>query len=150
MNQRIEIDRNKKLEPGDIVELEYDMIGSLNWTYFRATQTLLLEYYLNKKNPYWKYLSLRDTEDQLILRFEVLPIPEDATPQIQQAGVTAAIISAFVLGTFIFAYLALDKIYLIKKLPDKPSDVIKSASIGFGAIASVLVILFLWGKLGTR
>ena len=150
MNQRIEIDRNKKLDPGEIVELVYDMIGSMNWIYFRATQVALLEYYLSKKNPYWKFLSFVDTDDQLIVKFEVLPMPENADPQIQHAGVTAALIGAFVLGSFIFAYLSLDKVYLIKSLPDQPGDTIQKTGIGLAGIAAGgLVLYYLYTKTKT-
>jgi uncharacterized membrane protein YidH (DUF202 family) len=144
--QRIEIDRNKKLNPGDVVELEFKTIGEV---WFPAAQIAMIEGALANRMD-WVIIrnSLpadgRITFTVLIRKYE----PEGSWLQPAEMGsmqtslvfttiaVTAATIGASICAVGMVTWLVLDKVYQIVE----ESEV---AAVGIGAAGIALLIYVL-------
>jgi hypothetical protein len=131
----VEIDKNKELYPGDVVELHFKALGP-NWLYLRASEMAVLQWRLAKKHPNYKLISWSAPGDKLILRFRV---QEPVGPVIQQAGVgTAAVIAAAVIAAGVFTWLSLDKVY---QITDSPAGQVALAGAGSAGIGLLLVAI---------
>lgn len=122
--QKVLIDQNKALEPGDRIELHFVSIG-LAW--LKATQIALIE---------WKLAGRKDFD---ILNWQI-PDPNTVifTVQIKQTNpvvLTAAIIAAAIIGAGVVAWLTLDKVYQIIESPAG-----KVGFTGFGIAAAAATI----------
>lgn len=143
--QRIEIDKNKKLNPGDVVELEFKTLGDV---WFPAAQIAMIEAALANRTD-WEIISNtlvvagRITFTVLIKKYE----PEGSW--LQPAGtelqsslvfttiaVTAATIGASICAVGLVTWLVLDKVYQIVE----ESEV---AAVGIGAAGIALLIYVL-------
>src|SRR4030042_4562084 len=111
---RTEIDKNKTLSPGDIIELEFSSPGSVFW---KSLQMALIESKINQKHPEYTMLHyhFEDNDKKIVYRFQV----EDRSkfpPEVQEAGgpSPAMIITAIVIiaGGF-FLWLTAGKVYQI-------------------------------------
>lgn len=122
--QKIEIDPNKALEPGDKIELHFKSVG-LAW--LQAAQIASIDWILS-----WR-------KDFDILNWQ---IPESNkvifTVRVNKTNpvvVTAAIIGAAIIGAGVMAWLTLDKVYQIVESPAG-----KVGFAGFGAGAAIAAI----------
>lgn len=136
--EKVLIDKDIPLKPGDIIEMHYITAGMGIIT---ATQIALIE---------WRLAARKDFE---ILSYQLPPgsnrviftiqIKEPATDDIQRASpsvaLTAAIIGATIIGAQVIGLMTLDKIYLMfKKAVDSLAG--KVAVAGFGGLAAVAAI----------
>ena len=104
--ERIEIDKNKPLNPGDIIEMHFKSIG-LAW--LQAAQIALIEYKL-KGEPTFEILST-EIRDKTTAIFKI------RVKKTNPVVVTAAIIGGIIIGVGIMAWLTLDKVYQIMETP---------------------------------
>ncbi len=129
--ERIEIDKNKALSPGDIVELHFRSIG-LFW--IMATQLAAIEYRLSREKTF-RILNWRISDkNKIIFKVEVL--------QTNPVIVTAVVIAAAIAGVGVIAWLTLDKVYQILETPAGKIGIAGIGSLGVvAAIAGLLVLL---------
>ena len=138
MTEKILIDSNTPLSPGDIIEMSFNVFGSATWDYARAVQLQILLSVIEKKNPNYQLLSYSNRE-QLHLTFKILGRPVDGEPELQEAGIaSAAILAAAVIGVGLFTWLSLDK---VEKIVQTPAG--KIAVTGVGAVGIAVLVLIL-------
>lgn len=125
--QKIEIDRNKPLNPGDEIELHFKSIG-MAW--LKATQIAMIEWWLKDRKEF-EILSWRIPE-QAVVVFKVRV--KKTNPVI----VTAAVIAGAIIGVGVIAWLTLDKVYQIM---ETPAGKIGVAGTGAGLAAAGIAAL---------
>ena len=135
--EKIEIDKNKPLNPGDIIELHFRSPGMV---WIAAAQIALIEWRLEKRNDF-RLLSHslpagKPAGNRVIFTIKVLK----TNPVI----VTAAVIGAAIIGAGVVAWLTLDKVYQIIEAP-AGKTMIAGTALFIPALA-VLAILFLLRK----
>ena len=138
--QRIEIDKNKPLNPGDVIELEYRCTG-LVW--ITSAQVAIIEWQLANRAD-WSIISNSLPENNRIT-FEVLiksKTPQDPKLQTASIGVTALMISAAIVAVGVIGWLTLDKVYQIAETPAG-----KIAVAGTGLALPVVAGIVLLGLL---
>lgn len=134
--ERIEIDINKALSPGDVIELHYRTIG-LVWV--QAAQIALIESKLKDK-PGWRIKSWEIVGKTKMI-FTIV-ITEEKEPKMYTAGIISwGIVLA---GLGIIAWFLLDKVYQIS---ETPAGKIGIAGIGtLGVVAAIAGLLMLLPK----
>lgn len=140
---RTEINRNEPLLPGDKIEMQFKAIGP-GWLFLRAAELAVLQWNLEKENPYWELTAWDSTTypDKLILEFLVKEPPTELEGQVQQAGiVTPLIIAAIVIGGGLFTWLSLDKIYKITESTAGKVALAGTGSLGIGILVIALLLL---------
>ena len=141
--ERIEIDKNEALSPGDIVELHYKTIG-LAW--ITAAQVSMLESKLQNQSNY-QLLSTQVDNNRIIIKVKIVE-PQGVT--IQHAAISPMLIikAVAVIGAGVLIWLSLDKIY---KITESPAGKVLVGGLGSMAlaagIAGLLAVLGL-GKKG--
>lgn len=127
--EKIEIDKNKPLEPGDVIELHFSTLGMI---WIKATQIALIDYRLAGRKDFrilsWSLLGA----NTVIFTVRI----EKTNPVI----VTAAVIGAAIIGAGIVAWLTLDKVLQITESPT--GKVLAGGAI----VAAVLALLVLIKK----
>ncbi len=137
MSDGILITDETPLEVGDIIEIHFGIIGGPDWVWMRAVQMVAIESRLQATHPEWEWLAYWFEEDEVVIRFRIGESPD---PQIQEAGVTAAIIAIAVVGVSIFAWLSKRESYKIESLPGRAVS-----RIGIGAMGiAILIIAVIW------
>lgn len=131
--QKVEIDKNKPLEPGDLIEMHFKTFGG---TWLKSAQIALIEWRLEGW-PYFQIISwtLPDPHTWIV---------EIRIKKTNPVSVTAAIIAGVIIAAGAIAWLTLDKVYQILESPAGQVGV-----AGFGALAivvAVVVILSLLSK----
>ena len=128
--QKIEIDKNKILSPGDIIELHFTSVG-LAW--ITAAQIALIDYTLSNRKDF-DILDWQLPEPaKIIFKVKVL--------KTNPVVVTAAVIAAAIIAAGVVAWLTLDKVY---QIIESPAGKVTVAGIGIGTIAlAFLVIAYL-------
>lgn len=138
--QRVEIDKDKKLLPGDIIEMHFRTTGMV---YIQAAQIGLIEWRLSGRKDFSIIRNSLPENNRVIFTVEILK-PEDEKPGLQTAGITGAQIAAAIFAVAVFGifYLSLEKIYQIMESPAGKAAV-AGAGIGLAAlgIAALLLIL---------
>lgn len=136
--QKVEIDKNKVLLPGDRIEMHFKTTG-LVW--LQAAQIALIEYKIGKRKDFRIISNSLPANNRVIFTVEVIKPPADQ-PQMQTAGMTGALIAAAILaGTVgIVSFFTLEKIYQIM---ESPSGKIAVAGSGVGLAALGIAALFL-------
>lgn len=129
--QKVEIDKDKPLQPGDIIELHFKTFGG---TWLRATHIALIEWKLEGRTDF-TVLSWQLPDHQTLI-FEIRV--EKTNPVL----VTAAIIAGVIIAAGVVAWLTLDKVYQILDLPAG-----KIFAGGFGALAAVVAVVIVLGLL---
>jgi len=127
--QKVEISPNKRLEPGDLIEMHFTTIGG---TWVKASHIALIEYRLSGRSDF-EIVSSGNPDDRS-LYFEILI--KKTNPVI----VTAAIISAVIIGAGVIAWLTLDKVYQIMESPAG-----KIFAGGFGTLAAAVAVVIILG-----
>jgi len=130
---REEIDINKSLVPGDIIELHFRSVG-MAW--LRAAQIAVIEYQLSKED-HWEIIRSNLLDHKRVI-FTV------RIKKVNPVIVTAAVISAAIMGVGFVAWLTLDKVY---QIVDSPGGQIASIGLGsLGIVAAIVLVLALLGK----
>lgn len=138
---RVEIGPDTPFVEGDIIEMQFAALGSVEWSYFRALQYAIIEKTLKNKYPNFTILSSSNTETGFTMRFRVDSLPPADPYAIQQSSVvTAAIVAAAIIGGGIFTYLALDKVY---RIVDSPAGQVALAGTGALAIGVLLLVMLI-------
>jgi len=145
MSEKIEIEKDAALEPGDIIEMHYDVIGGPRWVVTRAIQLAMIEDHL-RNSPAFELIRLDELGDDVIITLKI----RDATGQrveVQQAGMmTALIISATVVTIGIFTWLSLKTVYKITDSPAGKVALIGAGTAGIAVLVIVVLLLLRTGK----
>ena len=131
--EKIDIDKNKPLEPGDIIEMHFKTIGMV-WV--TATQIALIEWRVEGRKDFCILSHSLPVGNKVIFTIKVLK----TNPVI----LTAAVIGAIIIGAGVVAWLTLDKIYQIMESP-AGKVAVAGTTVSFAALA-VLAILVLVRK----
>ena len=138
--QRIEIDKDKPLNPGDVIELEYRCTG-LVW--ITAAQVALIEWRIGKRDD-WEIISNSLPENNRITFRILIKSAKPQGPVLQTAGVTGALIAGAILAATVgvVSWLTLDKIYQVfEKVIESPEGKIAVAGMGAAGIAILIIVL---------
>ena len=124
MIERVEIDLDGPLSPGDIIELHFETIGM---TYIKAAQMALIEWLL------------RNRKEFRILSWSI-PTPTTAIFEVQVLKtnpilITASVIGAIIITAGLIFFISLKTAY---KIVESPTGSL--ALGGFGALAMVAAI----------
>lgn len=144
--EKIKIDLDEQLVPGDIIELHYKTIG-LVW--FTAAQMAAIEWRLKSRSNF-QLLSTSLRDNLLIIKIRIVAPKEEVIGEVQQAGIitvgavvgiVAAIIGVVMWVTFEGAY----------KLAEKSEEILQTApgsilAIGGAAVIGALAIALLLRK----
>ena len=134
---RIEISKDAVLQPGDIIEMHYKVIGPV---WLKAIQIAVIESKL-EKDPRFDLRTIwfeGENDRTLIMRIMIMrPRPEEP-PEIQEAGVpvTVIIVAVAAAAGALFVWLSLSRIY---KIVQTPGGV---ATLGLAGAAVVGLLIF--------
>jgi len=133
MTEKILIDENKPLDPGDIIELHFRTYGG---TYIKALQLAAIDRKLEGQ-PGFRILSWTlPTPQTVVFKVRI----EQTNPII----VTAALIVGFIVVVGLVAWLVFDKVY---QIIESPAGKIGVGGLGiFAAAAAVVAIVTLLPK----
>jgi hypothetical protein len=143
--QRIEIDKDKPLNPGDVIELEYRCTG-LVW--ITAAQVAMIEWRIGKRDD-WEIISNSLPENNRITFRILIKSAKPQGPVLQTAGVNGAIIAKIILAATVglMLWLSLDKIYqIVEKIIESPEGKIAVAGMGAAGIAVLIIALLMLTK----
>lgn len=138
--EKIEIDKNKQLEPGDIIEMHFKTAGMF---WLTAAQIALVEWKLEKRKDFRVINHSLPSANRVIFTIRVEQ-PPPGTPQIYKSGVgiTAAVIGAVIIGAGVVAWLTLDKVYQIIESPAGKA-VVGGTALSFAALAVIAILILL-------
>ena len=133
MIQKVLIDKDKPLDPGDVIELHFRTYGG---TFLRAVQLAMIDEKLEGQ-PGFRILSWTlPTPQTVIFKVRI----EQTNPII----VTAALIVGFIVVVGLVAWLVFDKVY---QIIESPAGKIGVGGLGlFAAAAAVVAIVALLPK----
>lgn len=131
MSEKVEIERDKPLKPGDIVELHFRSWGM---TWLRAAQIAAIEHTLSRET-HWRIISSEIPEtNRVIFRVQVIK----SNPII----VTVAVIAAAIMGVGFMTWLTFDKAYQILETPAGRLGIAGLGTMGLAAgIMALLALL---------
>lgn len=137
--EKIEIDKNKPLNPGDIIEMHFKTTGMF---WLTAAQIALVEWQMEKRKDF-RILSHSLPAGNAVI-FTIQITEPAAVPQVYKAGVgvTAAIIGAAIIGAGVVAWLTLDKVYQIMESPAGKA-VVGGTAVSFAALAVIAILILL-------
>ena len=125
--QKIEINKNKPLQPGDLIEMHFKTIGG---TWLRYSHIALIEYNLEGRKDFKIVSSSLPDDHTMVLEIRI----KKTNPVI----LTPIIIGAIIIGIGIVAWLSLSKVYQIMESPAGQVGI-----AGFGIMAAVAAIAIL-------
>lgn len=129
--EKIEIDKNKPLNPGDIIEMHFSTIGMV-WV--KAAQIALIEWRLSGRKDF-RILSVSTPgPNTVIFTIEIL--------KTNPVVVTAAVIGSVIIGAGIVAWLTLDKVYQLVESP-VGKVAVGGAAVSFAALAVIAILVLL-------
>ncbi len=131
--EKIEIDINKPLDPGDVIEMQFKTTGMV---WLTAAQIALIEYRLEKRKDFRILRHSLPANNRVNFTIEVL--------QTNPVLVTAAVIGAVIIGAGVVAWLTLDKVYQIIEAPAGKA-LVGGTALFLPALA-VIAIIFLLRK----
>ena len=130
MTEKKEIDVNKPLNPGDVIEMHFRTFGG---SYMTATLLAIIDYRLEGQKGFRVGRWTIPGPHSVIFTVRVL----ETNPILE----TAAIIAAMIIGVGVVAWLTLDKVY---QLVESPAGQIGIGGFGIlAAVAAVAIILSL-------
>ena len=129
--EKIEIDINKPLNPGDIVELHFKTTGMFWMT---AAQIALIERRLESRKDFCLLSHSLPVGNTVIFTARVLK----TNPVI----LTAAVIGAAIIGAGVVAWLTLDKVYQIIEAPAGKA-LVGGTALFLPALAIIAILMFL-------
>lgn len=138
--EKIEIDKNKPLNPGDIIEMHFKTAGMF---WLTATQIALVEWQMEKRKDF-RILSHSLPAGNVVIFTIQITEPAAEVPQVYKAGVgvTAAIIGAAIIAAGVVAWLTLDKVYQIMETPAGKAAVTGTA-LFLPALAVIAILILL-------
>ena len=138
--EKIEIDKNKPLNPGDVIEMQFKTIGMV---WITATQLTLIEWRLERRKDFRINHWNLPANNRVVFEIEIIESVRD-DPEVLQASVaiTAAIIGAAIIGAGIVAWLTLDKVYQIVESPVGKA-VVGGTALSFAALAVIAILILL-------
>jgi len=128
--EKIEIDINKPLNPGDVIELHFIITGMF---WITAAQIALIEYRLEKRKDFRIISHSLPSGNNVIFTVKVL--------KTNPVVVTAAVIGAVIIGAGVVAWLTLDKIYQIVESP-AGKVAIGGTALFIPALAIIAILIF--------
>lgn len=139
--EKILIDKDKPLLPGDIIEMHFLTSGM---TWLTAAQIAVLEWRLEKRKDFRILSHSLPAGNKVFFTIQITEPPADQVPKVYTAGfgVTAAIISAAIIGAGVVAWLTLDKVYQIMESPAGKVAVAGTA-LFLPALAVVAILILL-------
>jgi len=139
--KKIEIGKNKRLNPGDVIEMHFVTTG-MTWP--TAVQIAMIEWRLEKRKDFRIMSHSLPVGNRVIFTILISEPAEEKVPQVYAAGigVTAAIIGAAIIGAGVVAWLTLDKIYQIIETPAGKAAVTGTA-LFLPALAVIAILLLL-------
>ena len=145
--QRIEIEPNKPLQPGDIIEMEFSSVGML---WIQAAQLALIEWRLADRSDFTilNHSVVEKTKIIFKIRIDSSGNDEMAEVEIQEAAIitTAVVIGAAILAAGAIAWLTLDKVYQIITEPAGQVLVGGIGAIGIAVAIAIIVPLMTKGR----
>ena len=125
--EKIAIDKNKPLDPGDVIELHFSTLGMV---WLKATQIALIDYRLAGRKDFtilnWS------TPGTYTVVFTVRI--EKTNPVV----VTAAVIGAAIIGAGVVAWLTLDKVL---QVIESPTTKVMAGGAVVAAVIALLVLI---------
>lgn len=141
--EKKEIDKNKPLSPGDVIEMHFTTKGM---TWLTATQIALLEWRLEKRKDFRILNHSYPVGNRFYFTIQITTPSENQVPTVYKAGIgvtiTAAIIGAAIIGAGVVAWLTLDKVYQIMETPAGKAAVTGTA-LFLPALAVVAILILL-------
>lgn len=128
--EKIEIDKNKPLNPGDIIEMHFSTMGMV-WV--KAAQIALIEWRLEGREDFTILSVSTPGTNTVIFTIQV----KKTNPLI----VTAAYIGAVIVGLGI-VWLIFDKVYQIVESP-VGKVAVGGAAVSFAALAVIAILVLL-------
>lgn len=135
MMEKIEIDIDKQLQPGDIVEMHFKTTGM---TWLTAAHIAMIEWQIEKRKDFRIRSWTLPANNKVVFAIETLK----TNPVI----VTAAVIAAAIIGVGVVAWLTLDKVYQIVESPAGKVAAVGMGSLGIAAAIVIVLALFSKGK----
>jgi len=129
--EKIEIDKNKPLNPGDGIEMHFVTTGMV---WLTAAQIALIEWQLEKRKDFRIMSHSLPAGNLVIFEINVL--------KTNPVVVTAAVIAAAIIGAGVVAWLTLDKVYQIIESPAGKA-VVGGTAISFAALAVIAILILL-------
>ena len=139
--EKIEIDINKPLNPGDVIEMHFKTTG-MTWP--TAAQIAIIEWRLENRKDFRILGHSLPVGNNVFFTIQITKPSADQVPQVYEAGVgvTAAIIGAAIIGAGVIAWLTLDKIYQIIESPAGKA-VVGGTALSFAALAFIAILVLL-------
>lgn len=125
--EKTEIDINKPLSPGDIIEMHFKTTGMV---WLTATQIALIEYRVEKRKDFCILSHSLPANNRVIFTVRVL--------KTNPVLVTAAVIGAIIIGTLAVAWLTLDK---VEQVTESPTGKVLAGGALVAAILALLVLI---------
>lgn len=143
MENKIEITKQERLEPGDIIEIVYNVPGL--WLWLQAASIAILEERIKTQKNYQVINTNWDSNNnKYSIRVQIVN-PDDSLPSLQKAGINAELIvtGIIALGAGLLIYLTLDRIYKIVQTPGGSAVATAATSglsiIGIGIVALLII-----------
>lgn len=139
--EKILIDKNKPLNPGDVIEMHFVTTG-MTWP--TAAQIAIIEWRLENRKDFRILGHSLPVGNNVFFTIQIIEPPEKGIPQVYASGVgiTAAIIGAAIIGAGVVAWLTLDKIYQIIESPAGKA-VVGGTALSFAALAVIAILVLL-------
>lgn len=125
--EKIEIDKNKPLSPGDIIEMHFSTLGMV---LLKAAQIALIDYRLAGRKDF-KILSWSTPGINTV----IFTIRINKTNPVI---VTAAVIGGLIIGAGVVAWLTLDKVL---QITESPTGKVLAGGAIIAAIVALLVLV---------
>ncbi len=125
--EKIEIDKNKPLNPGDVIELHFSSVGMVM---LKATQIAMIDYRLAGRKDF-RILSWSTPGTNTVI----------FTVRINKTNpiiVTAAVIGGLIIGAGVVAWLTLDKVL---QITESPTGKVLAGGAIVAAIVALLVLI---------
>ncbi len=129
--EKTEIDINKNLSPGDVIEMHFKTTGMV---WITAAQIALIEHRLEQRKDFRILSHSLPAGNEVFFTVQVLK----TNPVI----VTAAVIGAAIIGAGVVAWLTLDKVYQIIETP-AGKTAIGGTALFLPALAIIAIVMFL-------
>jgi len=139
MITKTEIDKNTQLNAGDVIEMHFNYSGG---AWVKDVYIALAENQISK-NPRYLMQSQQYLDTEFIFTLKIVN-PNPADIPAQEAGISPTLIAAGILamGTGLFFYLSLSKVY---KIMDSPAGKIAVAGMSLGfMLTAAAVVLYFW------
>lgn len=139
--QKIVIDKNKKLNPGDVIELEFRTTSGL-WV--PSAQVAMIEWSLSGRSD-WEIISNSLPIDNRITFTVLIKDSKPQDPELQTAsiGVTALMISAAICAVGLVVVFTLIEVrQLVESVEKSPAGQVAMTGIGAAGIALLVFIIY--------